>query len=244
MSEHMPTANAEDPCRSERTYRCVSTQAFPTLPSDSVWPSVFAVGMRRKFVKKNRSACGCHPSVAPLPKEITVSTGLRVCVTSACVLMRVTRAWTCWLRCSIVGGGSYSVMYPIPASCSTLRLEYAATTQALQTVTRIATATSIQLDRGAARVSGGSVVIVSGPEPDPEEGWYAIAPHGLQPGLRSHIHGGQSVRYKSLPACCLLAACLLLLLAALAASTSAAAAAAVENPWRWYGIQQLRVAAG
>ena len=58
ISRSMPTANTEDPCRSEAVYRRVSPRPFRCQPSKSIQPSASAVDMTRKVVK-NRS--GARP---------------------------------------------------------------------------------------------------------------------------------------------------------------------------------------
>ena len=54
-SRGMPTANAEDRLPIRRYLETRLAETFPTPPSDSIYPSAFAVGMRRK-VAENRSA--------------------------------------------------------------------------------------------------------------------------------------------------------------------------------------------
>ena len=57
ISRSMPTANADDPCRSEGTSMRVSPRPFRRHPPIRSSRSAFAVGMRRRVVK-NRSAAG------------------------------------------------------------------------------------------------------------------------------------------------------------------------------------------
>ena len=66
----MPTANAEDPRRPERTLKTRLTEAFPTLPSDPIWP----LGVRRRRApkirqKKNRPAPREHGAEHPLGRR-------------------------------------------------------------------------------------------------------------------------------------------------------------------------------
>ena len=73
----MPTANADDPYRSEGTYGSNSPRPFRCRPSNFIWPSAFAIGMCRTV-----ASTGC--TRAPF---VHAQVRTRICVS------RYTRAY-------------------------------------------------------------------------------------------------------------------------------------------------------